>query len=77
MGLTGLVEPVTDEEVEARRAKDREIERRLGMMATLDDVPAGRGRPPKWFRRGPLIREGGAAAPLERPFVRPRAEASQ
>jgi 8-oxo-dGTP diphosphatase len=77
MGLTGLVEPVTDEEVEARRAQDRETERRLGMMATLDDVPAaGRGRPPRWFRRGPLIREAGAAAPLERPLVRPRATQS-
>jgi len=73
MGLTGLVEPVPDEELEAKAEEDRQLERRLGMMATLREVETGRGRPPTWFRRGPLIREGGAAAPLERPFVRPRA----
>ncbi|HSL96673.1 MAG TPA: hypothetical protein VLA35_12275, partial [Thermoleophilia bacterium] len=73
MKLSGLVEPVSEEELEAKAAEDRTIERRLGMMATLGEAETGRGRPPRWFRRGPLIREGGAAAPLERPFVRPRA----
>ena len=48
--------------------EDRAIERRLGMMPTLEEPSAGRGRPPKMFKRGPLIREHGAAVPLERPF---------
>ncbi|MEE4274681.1 MAG: NUDIX domain-containing protein [Thermoleophilia bacterium] len=73
MKLSGLVEPVSEEELEARASEDRTIERRLGMMATLGEAETGRGRPPRWFKRGPLIREGGPAAPLERPFVRPRA----
>ena len=54
--------------------EDRAIERRLGMMPTLEEPSSGRGRPPKMFKRGPLIREHGAA-PLERPFTRPRADA--
>jgi 8-oxo-dGTP diphosphatase len=73
MGLPGLVEPVTDGELEVKTVQEREIERRLGMMATPGEAAAGRGRPPKWFKRGPLVRDGGAAAPLERPFARPRA----
>jgi 8-oxo-dGTP diphosphatase len=74
MGLKGLVEPVSGEELAMKAAWDRETERRLGMMATLPEAPAaGRGRPPRWFRSGSLVREGGVAAPLERPFARPRA----
>ncbi len=72
MGLEGLLEPVSDEELAMKAAWDRETERRLGMMATLPEAPSGRGRPPKRFKRGPLIRERGAAAPLDRPFARPR-----
>lgn len=73
MGLEGLVEPVTDDELAAKKAQEREVERRLGMMATLGDLPSPRGRPPKCFKRGPLIREHGAAAALTRPFTRPAA----
>ena len=72
MGLKGLVEPVSEEELAMKAAWDRETERRLGMMATLPEAPGGRGRPPKWFKRGPLVRERGVAVPLERPFARPR-----
>ena len=72
MGLTGLIEPVTDGELAMKAEEDRATERRLGMMATLDEPASGRGRPPRWFKRGPLIREHGAAAPLERPFTRPQ-----
>ena len=72
MGLKGLVEPVSEEELAMKAAWDRETERRLGMMATLPEALSGRGRPPKRFKRGPLIRERGAAAPLDRRFARPR-----
>lgn len=73
MGLKGLVEPVSDEELAAKAAWDRETERRLGIMATLPEAPAaGRGRPPRRFKRGPFLRERDAAAPLERPFLRPK-----
>ena len=73
MGLKGLVEPVSKEELAMKAAWDRETERRLGMMATPAVAPAGgRGRPPRWFKRGPLVREQGPAAPLDRPFARPR-----
>ncbi len=72
MGLSGLIEPVTDGELAMKAEEDRAIERRLGMMATLDEPATGRGRPPRWFKRGQLIREHGAAAPLERPFTRPQ-----
>jgi 8-oxo-dGTP diphosphatase len=75
MGLTGLLEPVSDGELAMKAEEDRAIERRLGMMPTLEEAPAGRGRPPKMFKRGPLIREHGAAVPLERPFTRPQGEA--
>jgi 8-oxo-dGTP diphosphatase len=74
MGLTGLLEPVTDGELAMKAEEDRAIERRLGMMATLDEPASGRGRPPRWFKRGPLIREHGAAAALERPFTRPQTD---
>jgi 8-oxo-dGTP diphosphatase len=72
MGLPGLVEPVSEEELAMKAAWNREAERRLGIMATPDSMPGGRGRPARWFKRGPLIREGGAAVLLERPFIRPR-----
>ena len=73
VGLPGLVEPVSEEELAQKAAWDRETERRLGMMATLPEPsPAGRGRPPKRFKRGPLVRELGPAVPLDRPFTRPR-----
>ena len=71
MGMAGLIEPVSDGELAMKAEEDRAIERRLGMMPTVDE-PGGRGRPPKQFKRGPLIRERGAAAPLERPFTRPQ-----
>lgn len=71
MGLEGLVEPVSDEELAQKAAWDRETERRLGIMATLPEASAaGRGRPPRRFKRGPLVREHGPAVPLERPFLR-------
>ena len=73
MGLPGLVEPVSEEEYAARQAADRETERRLGMMPTAPLPEPVRGRPPRWFRAGPLIQEQGPAARLERPFVRPAA----
>lgn len=72
MGMSGLLEPVSDGELAMKAEEERAIERRLGMMPTLEP-PSGRGRPPKVFKRGPLIRERGAAVPLERPFTRPQA----
>ena len=74
IGLTGLLEPVSDGELAMKAEEDRAIERHLGMMPTLEEPSTGRGRPPKWFKRGPLIREHGAAVPLERPFTRPQSE---
>jgi len=52
----------------------------MGLKGLLEPVSedqpvaeAGRGRPPRKFKSGPLLRERGPAAPLERPFIRPRA----
>lgn len=73
MGMNGLLEPVSDGELAMKAEEDRAIERRLGMMPTIDES-GGRGRPPRQFKRGSLIRERGAAAPLERPFTRPQVE---
>jgi len=73
MGLRGLVEPVSEDELAAKAAWDRETERRQGIMATPPEPEAvGRGRRARKYKRGPLIREKGPAAPLERPFLRPR-----
>jgi 8-oxo-dGTP diphosphatase len=72
MALKGLLEPVSEEELAAKAAWDRETERRLGIMATLPEAPAaGRGRPPRRFKRGPLVSKRGPAVSLDRPFRRP------
>lgn len=56
LGVPGLIEPAEDD--------DR-------FVAAMRTQAAGRGRPPQLFRAGPLVREKGPAARLDRAIERP------
>ena len=62
--MPGFVEPVGDEELGAERSATSPSRR-------VDLAAAGRGRPPRFFKNGALVRGSGRAARLERPIVRP------
>lgn len=67
--MPGYIEAIGRDEVVARETETAEVERRLGIPATVG--ASMRGRPPQYFRQGALVRERGVDARLERPLSRP------
>ncbi len=72
-GLVELVdsdEQISGPEVTSDRAA-RDVDRESHDGGRVGGTPSGRGRPPRRYRAGPLVRESGPAARLERMIERP------